>query len=884
MPKFAKEGIDNPSAGSLAFAWFKTEGDISMKTGVWKVYERLSGVALFLICGVALLALLPGTQIASAHDGDHAYTVTASQVRHTEDSVKNFVLHMKAHWDEIPSETPETVPELVELKNLSSIDGGDWRNDNDTTYIIRLRKDGTLIHQPNQPLAENGSLYDFEDDQGKRVMEELIRLAGKNEDGGCVEYVLNGTQRVSCAVEFLHPVFRETSKLTEILIGGLHHDFEDVSFAKATCPYYVPEITAAEVVDEETLKKFVKQFIGYYLEQRERIGGPRLIGFRHCWRTLPWKYGSIYLFFMPENQLVAFNGNTPELENKTLNLKDGNGVNVGDLILAEVNDPDSDGFVDYLWDDPTTTDDDVDITMCPDGPQTCAPGTTPKRTYVEKVTFQITETTTTDFIFGSGIYLEEKEDDGGCAIAGSANTTPKRTIFNLFFVVSLLFSAALWKKRSGEKRTMRKKGLVMKNSVTAFFVCTLALLVFFSAAQPASAHDGNHSDSATTASGVTAADPVTMKDFLLHAKAHWEEITTPNKNIEFEKSLTVDGRDWKNGTIYLMVIDKDGTIYTNAHDPSQQNGTLLHSSEDQPKPMLLPEVNELILMAEEGGCIMYEQRAACSVKFTHPVWKTELILIAGYHHDHEEHEETELSFDEIECPFFSKPISEKPYLTQGTTANEVVDSETLKAFVENFRDHFTEQVEKNSQSPAQLARIRNCWRIPPWKHGGIYLFIMTENGLVFFNGNGPDLENRSFNVTDDNGCNVGEEVTGVINGEARQCKDLGLLPEDSGGFIEYLWDDPSVERDEVTEPGMAPGRSPKLSYVVSFSNPGFFEGEKLVIGSGYHPETGQSDNGCAIAGADGTAENGLLNLFLAASVLLLSVFFVKTAQKTQNSR
>ena len=884
MPEFAKEGIDNPSAGSLAFTWFKTEGDISMKTGVRKVYKRLSGVALFLICGVALLALLPGTQIASAHDGDHAYTVTASQVKHTnQDSVKNFVLHMKAHWDEIPSETPETVPELVELKNLSSIDGGDWRNDNDTTYIIRLRKDGTLIHQPNQPLAENGSLSDFEDDQGKRVMEELIRLAGENEDGGCVEYVLNGTQRVSCAVEFLHPVFRETSKLTEILIGGLHHDFEDVSFAKATCPYYVPEITAAEVVDEETLKKFVKQFIGYYLEQRERIGGPRLIGFRHCWRTLPWKYGSIYLFFMPENQLVAFNGNTPELENKTLNLKDGNGVNVGDLILAEVNDPDSDGFVDYLWDDPTTTDDDVDITMCPDGPQTCAPGTTPKRTYVEKVTFQITETTTTDFIFGSGIYLEEKEDDGGCAIAGSANT-PKRTIFNLFLVVSLLFSAALWKKRSGEKRTMRKKGLVMKNSVTAFFVCTLALLVFFSAAQPASAHDGNHSDSATTASGVTAADPVTMKDFLLHAKAHWEEITTPNKNIEFEKSLTVDGRDWKNGTIYLMVIDKDGTIYTNAHDPSQQNGTLLHSSEDQPKPMLLPEVNELILMAEEGGCIMYEQRAACSVKFTHPVWKTELILIAGYHHDHEEHEETELSFDEIECPFFSKPISEKPYLTQGTTANEVVDSETLKAFVENFRDHFTEQVEKNSQSPAQLARIRNCWRIPPWKHGGIYLFIMTENGLVFFNGNGPDLENRSFNVTDDNGCNVGEEVTGVINGEARQCKDLGLLPEDSGGFIEYLWDDPSVEEDEVAEPGMAPGRSPKLSYVVSFSNPGFFEGEKLVIGSGYHPETGQSDNGCAIAGADGTAENGLLNLFLAASVLLLSVFFVKTAQKTRNSR
>ena len=857
-----------------------------MTTSMREVYERFSSVAVLLICTLLLQALFSGTQLAIAHDGDHSYTVTANQVKHTdEDSVKDFVLHMKAHWDEIPSETPETVPELVELKNLSSIDGGDWRSN--TTYIIRLRKDGTLIHQPDQPLAENGSLYDFEDDQGKRVMEELIRLANENEDGGCVDYVMNGSQRVSCAVEILHPVFRETSKLTEILIGGLHHNFEDVSFAKATCPYYVPKITAAEVVNEETLKEFVKEFVDYYIGLRERIGGPRLIGFRHCWRTLPWKYGSIYLFFMPENQLVAFNGNTPELENKTLNLKDGNGVNVGDLILAEVNDPDSDGFVDYLWDDPTTTDDDVDITMCPDGPQTCAPGTTPKRTYVEKVSFQITATSTTDFIFGSGIYLEEKEDDGGCAIAGSANTTPKRTIFNLFLIVSILFSAALWKKRSGEKRTMRKKELFIKNATTAFSVCALALLVFFSGANTAGAHDGDHNDS-VTASGVTAADPVTMKDFLLHATAHWRS-EDPNENIEFEKSLTEEG-DWKSGTIYLMLIDEKGTIFTHGDDPEAQNGILLHySGEGEAQTgSLHPEVMSLIEASKMkgGGCVPYdreEQRVACAVKFTHPVWKTELVLLAGYHNDHEENEETELSFDAIECPFFTKPIDEKPYLTQGTTANEVRDSHTLKAFVENFRDHFNEQVEKNSQSPAQLAKIRNCWRILPWKHDGIYLFIMTEDGLVFFNGNGPHLENRSFNVTDDNGCNVGEEVIGVINGEARQCRDLGLLPEDSEGFVEYLWDDPTDGKDPVSEEGRAPGDVPKLSYVVSFSNPGFFEGEKLIIGSGYHPEAGDSDNGCAIAGADGTAKNGLLNLFLAASVLF-SAFLGKTAQKTGTSR
>lgn len=869
-----------------------------MKTSMRKAYERFGSVAVLLICALALPALLYGTQPASAHDGDHSYTKTAGQVDPADqESVKNFVLHIKAHVDLVPSGDPGAFTEFKNRASIEATDGGHWRSD--TTYVIRLRKDGTITHHPYQPLAENGSLYDFEDDQATRVVEELIRLAGENEEGVCVNYVLNGNQRASCAVEFLHPAFREaTSKLTEILIAGLHHDFDDVSFAKATCPYYDPQITANEVVNEETLKQFVQEFVGYWVEQRKRLGGPGVIGLRHCWRGLPWKYGSIYMFFMPENQIVAFNGNTPELENKTLNVTDDNQCNVGREIISVINDEarecrdlgllpeNSEGFVEYLWDDPTTTDDDVDIKKCP----TCAPGTSPKLTYVQKVPVQITPTRKINFIFGSGIYPEEEETDGGCAIAGGTNT-PKGTIFNLFLVVSMLFSAALWKQRSRKRGTMMKKG--------ACYVCALALPVFFSGTQLASAHGGNHSSDSVTASGVMATDPVTMKNFLLHAKAHWESITDPNKNIEFEKSLTEEG-DWKKDTIYLMVIDEDGTIFTHGHDPEAQNGTLRHYSGegDARTSDLHPEVRSLIEASnmEGGDCVHYHEkheedhmdgdessagRTACAVKFTHPVWKTGLILIAGYHHGHDD-DDTELSFDRIECPFFTKPIAEKPYFTQGTTANEVTDSDTLKAFVENFRDHFTEQVEKNSQSPAQLARIRNCWRIPPWKHGGIYLFIITENGLVFFNGNGPDLENRSFNVMDDNECNVGEEVIGAINGEARQCRDLGLLPEDSDGFVEYLWDNPTDSIDPVSEEGRAPGDVPKLSYVVSFSDPGFFEGERLIIGSGYHPQA-RDDGGCAIAGAGGTAKGGLLSLFLTVSVLLSAVF-AKKAQKTGTSR
>ena len=848
--------------------------------------RKLESGAALLACVLALLFFFSATQPATAHgDGDHGDTmgVTAGDVDPAnEGSVKDFVLHIKAHLDEVPT---GSIAAFVEFKNRASIDGGDWRSD--ATYVIRLRKDGTLIHQPYHPLAENGSLYDFEDDEGTRIVERLIRLAGENEDGGCLNYVLNGSQRVSCAVEFLHPVFREeTLKLTEILIGGLHHDFEDVSFAKATCPYYVPRITAAEVVDEETLKQFVQEFIDYYIEQRKRLGGARVIGLRHCWRALPWKHGSIYMFFMPENRIVGFNGNTPELENKTLNVTDENGVNVGDLIVEEVNDPDSDGFVEYLWDDPTTPDDDVDLENCPDGPQTCAPGTSLKRSYVQKVPLQLTATNTIHLIFGSGIYLED--DDGGCAIAGAGNTS-RGTVFNFLMIVSLLFSAVLWKNRPPGKRT--KKGSIMRKRVTILFVFALTLVVFLSAPQPAVAHgNGDHGNiTGLTAGDITEADEPGMKNFILHAKAHWEAISEPNDNIEFEKSITEEG-DWKNGTIYLMVIDEEGTIFIHADDPEAQNGTLVHySGEGEARTGgLHPEVTSLIEASgmEAGGCVPYSpeegdeheegergtERIACAVKFEHPIWKTKLILIAGYHHDHEGDDDSEVSFDEINCPFFTKPIDEKPFITQGRTANEVADSDTLKEFVENFRDHFAEQVEENSQSPAQLARVRNCWRISPWRHKGIYVFIMTEGNLVFFNGNGPHLENRSFDVRDDNECDVGNEAIRVANGQDRQCKELGLLPEDSGGFVEYLWDDPTDDIPPRTEEGRALGDVPKLSYVVTYSHPDFLGGEELIIGSGLHPGV-SGDDGCAIAGARGTAKGTLFSLFFIASVLFSAVFW-----------
>lgn len=853
----------------------------------------------FFVCMLALLVFFSSANPASAHDvgpgdhpeGTHAEGITVDQVDIAdEQSMRDFLRHAITHYDKVT-----TLSQWSELKELQSIEGGDWWKD--TLYLLRLSDgdDPALMHHPYYPTLQGGTLSGFKDDNQKEVMVKLLEAAeaAKESDPqsddphkiGCVDYTLNGQQRVACAIkgyESNRPI-----QARYVLVSGLHHDFRDISFANIKCPYYDTNnsISAVDVVDEETLKMFVDAFVDLYLTLRdEQLGVLRTLNLQNCFRVSPWRSGSIYLFLMTqENKDVLLNGLDPDLENGNLNVFDEAGNDVGELIVEAVKDlePRQGTFVNYLWDDPLEDGDEVrdeNGKLIPDK----APGNSPKTSYVVR----ILSSGGNSIIVGSGIYPEDK--DGGCAIAGTDNG-PKKTIFNLFLIASVLLSTVLWKSRSGNKGARKSK------TSGASLVCALALLVFLSAAPSANAHDGDHEYS-VTAGNVDVTNMESVRSFVLNAKAHWESITDPNDNIEFERGLTVDPGDWKNGEIYLMVIDENAVIYTQPHLPDAQNGALLselrynRESRRQEKT-ISPVVQDLINeaeAAETGGCATNDEgQYSCAVKFMHPVWKTDLILVGGYHHSLDD-----IIFDPVVCPYFvSEIINEPPYFKQGINADKVTDSSTLKQFVGEFVKHFGEQVTQAGQDPAQLARIRNCWRTLPWKHEGIYLFIMTEDGLVFFNGNTPALENGTINLVDDNGCNVGNEIIRVINGQDRECKDLGLLPENTdtengGGFVEYLWDDPAddipPDAAAIAEGG-TPGDVPKLSYVAPFNDDNFLGGTKIIIGSGFHPAVGDDGDGCAIAGTDDTAKGALLNLLLIVSVFLFPVAFWKNRSREEQT-
>ena len=642
------------------------------------------GAALFVFT-LALLVLLYNTLSADAHEFDShaADSITAGNVDVTKESdVRAFLEHAAAHWRDASNSVPH-VPPVLEFRAKMREEGGEWKKE--TLYLIRLSGGGdSIVLHPFYPLGQ-GAFINDEQAVAQRIAEEAVE---NPEEVRCGSYLLDGVNRWGCAVQ----IYTSYLRSEQMFMAGLHHGFEDLSFAKQECPYYVPKTSALDVVDEETLKAFVDEAADYYLDLNRTRGGTGVLATRNCRRVLPWKYGSIYLFRLSLEGRVIFNASTPELEEHTwVFVKDKTGTDVAKLILDAVGELKSgEGvFLDYYWDDPTTPDDDVDIEKCPEGPRTCSPGTSLKRTYVKKVSLK-TASGTHDLIVGSGIYPKEEEsgDGDGCAIAGAGHKI-QGVLVNLFLMVSILFSAVWAGNRYRKRRTVSGKEGAGRRMFTSLFAGALALLVLFSWGESAVAQEGT-----TTAGSVSETDEGDMKDFVLHAKARWEAIETPSENIDFERSLTTEGSDWNSGTIYLMAITDEGSILVHGEDPRAQNGTLIHygppDEDGNREGFLHEEIQALIdaAGAEEGGCVRYghDMRVACAVKFKHPIWNADgessLILIGGYHHDHEENADTEITFAGIECPYFAEVRNESPFFFQGISANEVVDNESLKEFVE----------------------------------------------------------------------------------------------------------------------------------------------------------------------------------------------------------
>ncbi len=141
------------------------------------------------------------------------------------------------------------------------------------------------------------------------------------------------------------------------------------------------------------------------------------------------------------------------------------------------------------------------------------------------------------------------------------------------------------------------------------------------------------------------------------------------------------------------------------------------------------------------------------------------------------------------------------------TAGDVVDRETLKAFVLAAKAYG----DKATSLPEYLNILQEFRIEGPWKQGSIYLFLFTTEGLFILHGDDPDLEGQNLiDLEDANGVKIVQELIAVA--------------AEGGGYVEYLWPDPQIEGDTG---------SPKVSYAIPYSA----LGQDFVLGSGFFPES-----------------------------------------------
>ena len=309
------------------------------------------------------------------------------------------------------------------------------------------------------------------------------------------------------------------------------------------------------------------------------------------------------------------------------------------------------------------------------------------------------------------------------------------------------------------------------------------------------------------ASGAVGAEPTaaqvrddeTLKAFVEGAKAHIEAITDMNEGAKLRERLRTEG-DWKAGSMFLVIFLKSGEPFIHGNDRSAESKNLL-GVEDERGTRVVEEL--LAAAARGGGFVEYHDggpKTAYAVEYTSGITARRFVLVGGYSQD-----VSDVAIQMAELP--------KPPVT----ASEVVDRETLIAFVEAAAKTYREAV--MSEGYSGLTGVRNAFRVEggDWKSGSIYLYVVSGGGVTLFHGSEPFREGKTTDMTrtDSKGVRFAEELIGGARREGRK-------------FLNYHYDNPAIEGDEETG-------SPKFGYAVSFSVPN--TEQRGVIGSGIYPKT-----------------------------------------------
>ena len=309
---------------------------------------------------------------------------------------------------------------------------------------------------------------------------------------------------------------------------------------------------------------------------------------------------------------------------------------------------------------------------------------------------------------------------------------------------------------------------------------------------------------------VTAGEVVdreTLKGFVTWATSQFAGVTNLAEGSMLLTDFRVEGSDWNVGNMYLILFAETGHVFIHGEDPNIDGKNAAEVVDDD-GTMIVQEL--LAAGAREGGDFVEwcwddprdpadtKCKDAYALRYFSQVAGRNFVVVGGYYQD--------LTHAGTALPDI--PLPE-------VSAADVVDRETLRQFVHGSVEWLEELIglvgfERASEWKTVLREDGGHFRSGP-----IYLFFFTADGYVIFHGANPWREGRfAEDVVDINGVPFVE----LIIAAARA----------GGGFVEYFWDDPTVEGDEDTG-------SPKVTYAVSLtSNLDVFQGQEFIIGAGFY--------------------------------------------------
>ena len=340
----------------------------------------------------------------------------------------------------------------------------------------------------------------------------------------------------------------------------------------------------------------------------------------------------------------------------------------------------------------------------------------------------------------------------------------------------------------------------MLKHITAVILWGMTSL--FAALQPAIAQ----SPQKITASEVVDAE--TLEAFVLYAKSHAEAFTDPNDLAPYLHSISVEG-DWKHGNTFLIIMLPDGTVFHHAGDISA-NGKNLYAIEDARGNKVVQ--NLLAAANMGGGHVEYywddpavegdgdTPKIAYAVNYVSGQAGNTVVLIGGYYQD----------VSHASATPFDPSLIPPPEVT----AADVVDRETLKAFVQGVEDRYLKAIELVGLET--LLQHQDIFREEggPYRQGSIYFFVLTTDGYIYFHGADRWRENAPVSSLDR------EDINGV-----KFIREIIRVAREGGGYVEYYFDDPAVEGDEDIG-------SPKVTYAELV----VFRGGEYIVGAGFYKD------------------------------------------------